>query len=61
MDKAGRHPNLYRVYSENALCNNDVKDRCIVQKQGHSLYRDDDHLSNAGAKLLVDQILQQIK
>ena len=57
LDKVGTHPGLYRIYPENILCDNDVKDRCIVQKQGHTLYRDDDHLSNAGAKLIVEQII----
>lgn len=61
LDKVGQHPYLYRIYPETILCNNDVKDRCIVQKQGRSLYRDDDHLSNTGAKLVVDQIIEQIK
>lgn len=61
LDKVGQHPDLYRIYPENILCNNDVKGRCVVQKQGHALYRDDDHLSNAGAKLLVDQIIEKIR
>jgi hypothetical protein len=57
LDNAGQHPNLFRVYPERILCDNDVIDRCIVQKDGRALYRDDNHLSNAGAKLIVDQII----
>jgi peptidoglycan/LPS O-acetylase OafA/YrhL len=61
LDSAGEHPNLYRVYPERLLCNTTIDDRCIVQENGHSLYKDDDHLSNAGARLVVDQIIRQIK
>jgi hypothetical protein len=61
LDNAGLHPRLYRIYPEEILCNNDVPNRCIVQKEGYSLYRDDDHLSDEGAKLIVDQIVGQIR
>lgn len=61
LDSVGQQPNLFRVYPEKVFCNNDVKDRCIVQKDGRFLYKDDDHLSNAGAKLIVEKILQQME
>lgn len=61
LDKAGTHPNLYRIYPEEFLCNKDVRDRCIVQKEGYSLYRDDDHLSDTGAKLIADQVIGHIR
>ena len=60
LDKVGQHPNLFRVYPEKIFCNKDLKDRCIVQKGGRTLYLDDDHLSNEGAKLLVDKVVEQI-
>lgn len=60
LDNIGSHPNLYRVYPEHILCGNDIKDRCIVQKDGIPLYKDDDHFSYSGAKLIVDNILRQM-
>ena len=60
LDSVGDHPNLYRVYPEHILCNKAVIDRCIVQENGHPLYKDNNHLSNFGARLIVDQIVRQI-
>jgi len=60
LDKIAQHPNLYRVYPESIFCNADVKGRCIVQKDGVPFYRDDDHLSDTGAKLLVNKIIEYV-
>ena len=61
LDSVGQNPNLFRVYPEQVFCNNDVKDRCIVQRDGHLLYKDDDHLSNAGAKLIAEKIMEHME
>ena len=61
LNSVGQHPNLFRVYPERIFCNNAVKDRCIVLKEDHLFYKDDDHLSNAGAKLVVKEIMKNIK
>ncbi len=61
LDRAGQHPGLYRVYPEEILCDRDVKDRCIVQKDGTALYADDNHLSSAGAKLVVEEIVELVR
>ena len=57
----GDHPNLIRVYPEKIFCNNDVEDRCIVQKDDYLLYQDDDHLSAAGAKLVINEIISHLE
>ena len=57
LDRIGEYPNLFRVYPENIFCNNDIQHRCIVQKDGDMLYSDDDHLSNAGAMLVIKEIM----
>ncbi|MEE4216609.1 MAG: acyltransferase family protein [Xanthomonadales bacterium] len=61
LDRAGQHPGLYRVYPEKVLCDRDVKDRCIVQKDGNALYADDNHLSSAGARRVVDEIVELLE
>ena len=61
LDAVGQNPNLFRVYPEQVFCNNDVKGRCIVQKDGRFLYKDDDHLSNAGAKLIAEKIMKHME
>jgi len=57
LDSIGDHPNLFRIYPERTLCDADLEGRCIVQKNANLLYRDDDHLSSAGAKLVVNEII----
>jgi hypothetical protein len=57
LDRIGNYPNLIRIYPENIFCNEDLQHRCIVQKDGDILYRDDDHLSDAGAMLVIKDIM----
>ncbi len=60
LDDIGEHPNLIRIKPENILCNTYVKGRCVAQIDGVPLYSDDDHLSNAGARLVVNEIMRYI-
>lgn len=60
LDAIGEHENLKRVYPERLLCNSFVKNRCIATLNGHSLYYDDDHLSNHGANYIVKEISQYL-
>jgi hypothetical protein len=60
LDDIGEHPDLIRVYPENIFCNKDLEDRCIVQKDGDLLYQDDDHLSAAGAELVIKAIITHV-
>lgn len=61
LDNIGKHKNLFRVLPENIFCNKDIKNRCIVQKNSDLYFTDDDHLSNTGAKLVVNKIIEKIK
>jgi peptidoglycan/LPS O-acetylase OafA/YrhL len=48
--------NLVRIRPEEVFCTRFIKDRCVAQFGGVPFYFDDDHLSNAGAQLMVDEI-----
>ena len=54
------HPNLIRVKPAEIFCDSYAKGRCLNQLNGVLLYYDDDHLSSAGAKLVVDHIVNAI-
>lgn len=56
LDSIGLHPNLVRIKPEELLCNLVISGRCLAHKDGIPYYIDDDHLSNSGASLIVDQI-----
>lgn len=42
------------IYLHNSLCTDGEEGRCPVEKDGHSLYFDDDHLSTYGAEMISD-------
>ena len=54
----GERKNLFRIYPIEILCNTFVKGRCASELNGSPLYYDDDHLSNEGAKILVEEIMK---
>lgn len=59
-DKIGDHKNLFRIKPENVFCNNYVENRCVSQYDGEIFYKDTNHLSKSGSKLVVDQIMKYI-
>lgn len=59
-DSIGEHPNLIRIRPDRILCNTYVQGNCAVQVNGESLYRDEFHLSNLGARLVVGDIMKHI-
>lgn len=59
-DSIGQYPNLIRIRPETIFCNTYVKDSCALQLNGASLYRDEFHLSNAGARLVVREIMKHM-
>jgi peptidoglycan/LPS O-acetylase OafA/YrhL len=61
LDNIGDYHNLFRVIPEKVFCSNDVEGRCIVQSNGVILYKDDDHLSHSGARLVVDEIMSYMR
>ncbi len=60
-DEIGFHPNLSRVYTDKIFCDTYEKDRCVAQLNGIPLYFDESHLSNAGALLVVKEIMKHIE
>jgi hypothetical protein len=56
-----KHENLYRVFPHTLFCNKQIRNRCITHDKKNIFYFDDDHLSTAGSKLLVDLIIKQIE
>tara|TARA_Y100001960_G_C14780259_1_gene886170 strand:- start:4549 stop:6588 length:2040 start_codon:yes stop_codon:yes gene_type:complete len=56
-----KHENLYRVFPHTLFCNNQIKNRCITHDEKNIFYFDDNHLSAAGSKLLVDLIIKEIE
>jgi len=61
LDSIGEDKNLIRIRPDQILCNTYIKDRCVVQLNGVPLYYDNNHLSNAGARLLADEIVRHIE
>lgn len=60
LDAIGEHPNLVRVWPEKIFCDTLVKGRCVTHINGAPLYFDDDHLSNAGARLVVAEVMKSV-
>ena len=52
-------PNLLRIYPDKLFCNTRLIGRCVTHDQQALFYVDDDQLSLAGAKLVVDEIMAQ--
>lgn len=53
--------NLHRIYPENIFCSSEVVGRCVTHSNGLIYYRDDDHLSDAGAKLIMEQVIAKLR
>jgi len=47
---------LQVVYPSNQLCNSYLEARCVAQVDGLPLYLDDDHLSDDGARLVIQEV-----
>ncbi len=60
LDTIGEHENLVRIRPEKILCDTFAKNRCVAVLGGAPLYYDDDHLSNAGARLIVAEIMKHL-
>lgn len=55
------HPNLQKVRPEKMLCGTALPGRCVNALGDRIYYRDDNHLSNAGADLLVPEIVYAVQ
>lgn len=51
-----QHPNIHRVYPHEIFCDSSITKRCITHDQKNLYYKDDDHLSLHGSKLLMKKI-----
>ena len=56
LDEIGEHPRLYRVRPHEWMCDREVAGRCITQREGMPLYKDDDHLSLQGSLEVAQRI-----
>jgi peptidoglycan/LPS O-acetylase OafA/YrhL len=52
--------NFYPIRPSKVLCDTFIKDRCVAQHNAVPFYFDDDHLSDVGAKLVVDKFIDEI-
>src|SRR5690606_27783662 len=52
--------NVYRVLPEHFFCSTLQEGRCVTHTTDTVYYSDDDHLSAAGARMVVDEIFRQI-
>jgi hypothetical protein len=59
-DNSQHYQNLIHIKPEHHLCNSFIPGRCAAQWNGTPLYYDDDHLSNAGARLIVRDIVSSL-
>lgn len=56
------HPNLFRVKPSEFFCGTFIKERCINSVDADRVfYFDDDHLSDAGAALIVPALLEAVR
>jgi peptidoglycan/LPS O-acetylase OafA/YrhL len=53
-------PNVRRVEPSEIFCNSWIAGRCVAQHAGVPYYADDDHVSYAGASLIVEQIMKHL-
>jgi hypothetical protein len=54
--------NTIRIRPDNIFCNTIIQDRCTAKlKEGLPLYHDNNHLSNEGARLVVDNIMENFR
>lgn len=61
LDGIGVEDNLHRIRPDRIFCNSELPDRCITHRDGLIYYSDDDHLSDAGAKLVLEQVVSRLR
>ena len=55
------NPSIYRVYPHEFFCNKQLENRCVANDKNNIFYNDNNHLSIQGSKLVVDEIMKEIK
>ena len=61
LDSIPDRKNLIRVRPDKIFCDTLIPGRCVTQIGNEVLYYDDDHLSNKGAQLVIDEAMKFIK
>ena len=59
-DSFSNRENFYPVRPSEVFCESFLENRCVAQYDSVPYYYDDDHLSDEGAKLVVDKFLRKI-
>jgi peptidoglycan/LPS O-acetylase OafA/YrhL len=57
-DRMPENPRLVRVPVRHLFCDAELEGRCVAERNGRPLYRDDDHLSDQGALMVADEVLR---
>ena len=52
--------NLIRIIPQKVLCNSFIKDRCAAHLNEQSLYFDNNHLSNKGAEIVLQEVIFEL-
>ena len=60
LDSASKQQSFTRVEPSALFCDTMVRGRCVAQQDGVAYYSDDDHLSQTGARMLVEQIVKAL-
>jgi len=55
-DSINDHPKLFRIYPGKIFCNSFEEGKCITEIDSKLLYFDDDHLSNYGASIIIEEL-----
>jgi len=59
-DSYSNNKNLFPIKPSTVFCDTFISDRCVAQYNKVPYYFDDDHLSDMGAKLVIDKYLKNI-
>ena len=60
LDAASKQQPYARIEPSDLFCDNFVKGRCVAQYAGVAYYADDDHVSETGARMLVDLVMNAV-
>jgi peptidoglycan/LPS O-acetylase OafA/YrhL len=60
LDSINGGKNIIRIRPDKIMCDTFVKERCVSHVNGAALYFDSNHLSNLGAKIILENVLPVI-
>ncbi|MEH6727998.1 MAG: SGNH hydrolase domain-containing protein, partial [Hyphomicrobiales bacterium] len=52
---------IIRIHPERLFCNTTLPGRCVTHDSENIYYRDDDHLSDTGARMLAKMVMGAIE